>query len=215
MTVPVRATAPAFGATVATTVPEPEPVAPAVIVIHGTLLAVGHVHPSGAVTEICTSPPAGGADATSGATVNVHDGGGGDGGGGWGGGGSGVGVGGCGVGVAVPACWTVACASPTVTLPTRTASPGFAVTMKWTVAFPVPLDGAIPPIQSALLLAVHWHPGVAVNANDTSVLAAFTAVLGGVSEYVHGAAAWTTSTDWFDTTTCARRDVPFGLGCTE
>jgi hypothetical protein len=35
-------------------------------------------------------------------------------------------------------------------------------TEKFTVPFPVPLDGLTPVIHEVLLVAVHVHPGVAV-----------------------------------------------------
>jgi hypothetical protein len=116
------------------------------------------------------------------------------------------------MGVVTPACWTVACASPTMMLPARTAGPVFAGTTTRIVALPVPLDGDTPAIQSALPFAVHWHPGVAVTAKETSPPGASTVAVAGDTEYLQGAAAWTTFTDSLDTTTCACRDVPFGFG---
>jgi hypothetical protein len=82
----------------------------------------------------------------------------------------------------------VACASPIFTLPTRAAA-AFAAIVKCTVALPVPADGAAGAIQSTLLVAVHWQPGVAVSVKATSVLDAPTAAFARSSEYLHGAAS--------------------------
>ena len=99
-------------------------------------------------------------------------------------------------------------------LPTR-ASAVFATTLNVTFAPPVPCDGDAPTIQSTLLFAVHWHPGVAVSAKVTSAGAAPTSRLAGSIANLQGAGACTTSSDSFDTVTCARREVPLGFGCTE
>jgi len=58
VSVPVRALVVLFAATVTPTVPSPDPLAPAVTVIHGTFDTAVHAQPAGAVTRRLVAPPA-------------------------------------------------------------------------------------------------------------------------------------------------------------
>ena len=57
VTVPARCVVPVFAAIEYPTVPLPLPLAPEVIVIHGTLLDAVHAHPAAAVTVDVRAPP--------------------------------------------------------------------------------------------------------------------------------------------------------------
>ena len=52
--------------------PDPVPLAPDVIVIHGAELAAVHAQPAAEVTETFPVPEVAGAEAVVGVTVNVH-----------------------------------------------------------------------------------------------------------------------------------------------
>jgi hypothetical protein len=69
--VPVRA-GPVFAATVKATEPLPLPVAPAVIVSHGSLLDAVHEQPAGAETVVLAALAVAGTDWIVGLTVTVH-----------------------------------------------------------------------------------------------------------------------------------------------
>jgi hypothetical protein len=58
VTVPVREVVPEYDGALSVTVPPPEPLAPAVTVIHPTLLVDVQVQPIGAVTVTLPLPPA-------------------------------------------------------------------------------------------------------------------------------------------------------------
>jgi hypothetical protein len=70
-----------------------------------------------------------------------------------------------------------------------------------TLALPTPEPGAGELIQSVLLRAVHWQPGVAVSATVRSAGAGEASNVDGESPNAHGAGAWLTSTVWSDTAT--------------
>jgi hypothetical protein len=67
--VPVREAVAVFAATVKTTVPFPEPLAPELIVIHAAPLAAVHAHPVPAVTLRLLGPPAAAAASVVGVMV--------------------------------------------------------------------------------------------------------------------------------------------------
>jgi hypothetical protein len=69
VTVPVRLPAAPFAATLRPTVPEPEPVAPLVTVIHAALLVADQAQPPPAVTELLPVPPLPAKDALAGAML--------------------------------------------------------------------------------------------------------------------------------------------------
>jgi hypothetical protein len=58
VSVPLRVLVVAFAATLKPTVPEPDPDAPEVIVIHGAPLVAFHTQPADAVTVLLPVPPA-------------------------------------------------------------------------------------------------------------------------------------------------------------
>ena len=62
----------------------------------------------------------------------------------------------------MPLCVTVTVWPATVRVPTRWAVDVFAVALKVTVPFPLPLAPPVTVSQPALLVAVHAHPGPAV-----------------------------------------------------
>src|SRR5690348_16140538 len=70
--VPVRRAPVVFAAMLNWTDPPPLPVAPAVSVIHGTLLEAVHVQPALAVTVTVPLPPACATSCEEGAIANVH-----------------------------------------------------------------------------------------------------------------------------------------------
>jgi hypothetical protein len=57
VSVPVRGAVPVFAATVNATLPEPDPVAPAMIPIQAALLLAVHAQPDPAVTTLLPDPP--------------------------------------------------------------------------------------------------------------------------------------------------------------
>ena len=73
VTVPVRFVVPVFAATFTLTVPFPLPDAPAVTVIHESLLTAVHAHDVVAVTVTEAAPPAEEADRLVGAMLKEHD----------------------------------------------------------------------------------------------------------------------------------------------
>jgi hypothetical protein len=142
-------------------------------VIHGTSLTVVHTQLVPLVpTAICGPlPPAAGAAALSGLTVNVH-------------------------GDADP-LWLTVCVWPAATMaPVRRLAPGFACTAKFTVPFPVPLAPASITIHGTSLTAVHAQVPAALTPNDRLAWpVAATAVVVALSVPVQvppGAPAWVT-----------------------
>lgn len=136
-----------FAATVNLTVPLPVPLAPAVTVIHESLLLAVHAQVLPVETLTAPEPPSFLNFASSGETEYEHGGGG-------GGVGGGVGGGGAGAGAAGAACETVNARPPIVKVPVR-AAPVLAATLNPTEPFPVPLAPDVTVIHDALLLADH------------------------------------------------------------
>jgi hypothetical protein len=78
--------------------------------------------------------------------------------------------------------------SAKVTVPTRASAVLDAIATR-TLALPTPELGAGELIQSALLRAVHWQPGVAVSATVKSACPEDASNLEGETENWHGADA--------------------------
>ena len=72
VSVPVRLVVPVLVALLNVTVPAPEPDAPAVTMIHETLLTTVHEQPVPAVTVVLPVPPAAAIDCDEGEIVGVH-----------------------------------------------------------------------------------------------------------------------------------------------
>lgn len=120
---------PVVAAAVNPTVPDPLPLAPEVMVIHGAPLDAVHAHPAPAVTATLPLPPDDGIVCVSGEMAYVQ-----------------------------PWPWTtVTVWPPTVRDPVR-AGPDVAATAKVTVPEPFPLAPPVIVIHGALLVAVHAQP---------------------------------------------------------
>jgi hypothetical protein len=73
VSVPVREPVPVFVATLKATGPFPVPLAPALMVIHATLLEAVHTQPAAALTVVPAVPPAAVSDWPAGEMVGAHD----------------------------------------------------------------------------------------------------------------------------------------------
>jgi hypothetical protein len=151
------------------TVPLPGPLAPPLILSHGTLLVAVHVHPLAAVTAVVDDPPAAVIVWASGDTPNVH---------------------------AAPVCVTVTAWPATVSVPTRWDVEVFAVALKVTVPLPFPLAPPLMVSQAALLVAVQVHPVAAVTAVVADAAAEVSVADVGETPKVHAAPVWVTVTGW-------------------
>ena len=147
--VPVRG-GPVLAVTVNVTAPAPEPVAPAVIAIHGVAVVAVHAQPSAIVTAIgAPAPAAAGRAWLAGAIEAVH------------------------VTVPVPACVTVKMCPAMERVPVL-AAPVFAATVKGTVPFPVPPAGPLNVIHVTVDAALHAQPAVTVTPTEPGPPAAAT-----------------------------------------
>jgi len=142
---------PGLVATRIVTLPLPVPLAPAVIVIHESLLLAVHAHPLDVDTLIVSVPPDLSIFVVLGEIEYEHDGGGGG------------GAGGAGGGVAAAAWFTVNARVAIVSVPVR-AAPELAATVKPTDPVPVPVAPEVTEIHDAPLVAVHRHALVVVTA---------------------------------------------------
>ena len=131
--VPVR-DGPVTASTVRLTEPDPFPLAPAAIVIHGALLVAVQPHPGAAATSTSSGPPLAPVVRSSGDTSKLQPG----------------------------DCVTVKTCPATVTVPVLDG-PEVGATVKVTPPLPDPLVVPIE-IQSAWLAAVHGQPAAAVTA---------------------------------------------------
>ena len=130
VSVPVRPD-PVFAATPNETAPLPDPVAPAVTVIHEALLEAVQAQPVAAVTVLLPLPATAVKDCVAGEIDGEQD---------------------------AAACVTVNVAPAIVNVPVRDDTALFAATLKATVPFPVPLAPPVTMIHGALLLAVQVQP---------------------------------------------------------
>src|SRR5690349_12499774 len=131
VSVPVRLAATGFAATVKPTVPLPDPVAPLVTVIQGSLLTAVQLQPVAAVTPLEPVPPAAVKDCVLGEIAGEQ---------------------------VAAACVTVKVAPAIVSVPVRLDATVFAATLKPTVPLPDPVAPLVTVIQEALLAAVHAQP---------------------------------------------------------
>jgi hypothetical protein len=166
VSVPLRDEVNAFAPTLNDAVPLPEPLAPAVTVIHPALLTVVHAQPVAAETVVDPEPPAAPVVSADGEIVGEHG---------------------------APASLTVKVCPPMVSVPLRGVVDVFAVALKPTLPGPLPLAPDVTVSHPVLLLvAVQLQPAWVVtptlpvppgSATDCDVEA---------SEYVQAAAAWLT-----------------------
>jgi hypothetical protein len=137
VSVPLREVVDGFAATLNETVPLPEPLAPAVIVIQVALLAAVHAQPVAAVTLVDEGPPLPPIDRVAGEIAGVH---------------------------AAAASLTVNVLPPIVSVPLREVVDGFAAALNATDPLPLPDAPDVTVNQLSLLAAVHAQPVAAVTA---------------------------------------------------
>ena len=134
--VPTRCDVVMLGATVKLTEPLPEPVAPAVTVIQGTLLTAVQEQPVVVVTAVDPFAPAAGTDWLEGEIENEHP---------------------------TPACVTVNACPAIVNVPLRCDELVLAAALNPTAPLPLPLAPLVTVNHDVLLLTpVHAHPAGAV-----------------------------------------------------
>ena len=135
--VPVRLDATVFAATSKVTDPLPDPVAPAVTVIHNALLVAVQLQPVAAITVLLPLPDPPEKDWVVGEIDGEQD----------------------------AAAWvTVNVAPAMVSVPVRLDATVFAVTLNPTVPLPEPVAPLVTVIHAALLAAVHEQPVATVTA---------------------------------------------------
>ena len=135
--VPVRVVVPVYAATVNVALPDPLPLEPAIMVIHGALLLAVHAQPAPALTVLLPVPPW---------LLNVWL------------------VGDVEYEQAAPACVTLNVVPAIVSVPLRLVIAVFAATVKLVLPGPDPEAPLVTVIHDALLLAVHAQPAPAVTA---------------------------------------------------
>ena len=113
------------------TEPGPDPLAPAVMAIHVSLLDAAHPHPVPVVTVVLPDPPSTAIAWLDGEATYEQP---------------------------VPDCVTVKVLSATFKVPVRLAAELFVATMKVTLPLPCPGPSLIIAIQASLLAASHAHP---------------------------------------------------------
>ena len=160
VSVPVRWAVEVLVAALNVTVPFPLPLAPPVTVSQAALLVAVHAHPVPLVTAVVNAPPAEVSVRDVGETVKVQP---------------------------APLCVTVTVLPATVSVPTRWAVDVFAVALKVTVPFPLPLAPPVTLSQAALLVAVQAHPGPAVTPVVEEPAAAVSVRAVGETANVQGA----------------------------
>jgi hypothetical protein len=139
VSVPVRGFAVVLAAVVKDAVPLPDPVAPAVTVIHAALLTVVQLHPVGAVTFTLLDPPPAVTDCDVGEIVSLQ----------------------------AAAAWvTVKVLPAIVSVPDRELALLFSAVVNVAVPLPVPEAPEFNVIQPTLLVLVHAQPVAAVTVAD-------------------------------------------------
>ena len=134
VSVPERLAVPVFAATVKSTVPGPEPVAPLVMAIQVRFVDAVHAQPAPAVTLVLPAPPVEENDWLVG-EIEYEQG---------------------------ADCVTLKVVPAIVSVPDRFVVAVFAATLNDAVPLPVPLAPPVTVIHAALLAAVHAHPAPAV-----------------------------------------------------
>ena len=150
---------PVFVATLKVTGPFPLPLAPALMVIHATLLEAAQLQPVDAVTVTVPELPPDATLADVGEIVGAH----------------------------AVACVTVKVLPAIVRVPVRLVVPVFAAAAMVTVPFPVPAAPAVTVIHAALLTAVHTQPAAALTVVPAVPPAAGSDWLVGEIVGAHGA----------------------------
>lgn len=133
--VPVRVVVPVYAATVNVALPDPLPLEPAIMVIHGALLLAVHAQPAPALTVLLPVPPW---------LLNVWL------------------VGDVEYEQAAPACVTLNVVPAIVSVPLRLVVDVFAATEKPALPAPEPVAPLVTVIQVALLVVLHVQPEAAV-----------------------------------------------------
>src|SRR5574341_283269 len=134
--VPVRCR-PVLAATVNWTVPAPEPLTPAVMVIHKSLLAAVQAHPVAVVTLTEPDPPLAGKLCEVGLMVNTQ-----------------------------PLFCVTVKVRPAMVIVSIRCGPVLAATVNCTVPLPLPLAPLEIVIHAALLIAVHAQPDTVVTLTE-------------------------------------------------
>ncbi len=160
VSVPTRWAVDVFAGALKVTVPLPLPLAPPLIVSQAALLVAAQAQPVAAVTAVVDEPAAEVSVRDVGDTPNVQ---------------------------LMPLCVTVTVCPATVSVPTRWAVDVFAVALKVTVPFPLPLAPPVTLSQAALLVAVQAHPGPAVTPVVEAPAAAVSVRAVGETANVQGA----------------------------
>ncbi len=162
VSVPVRCELLVLGATVKLAEPLPEPLAPAVTVIHVTLLSAVHAHPVVVVTVVDPLAPVKATDWLDGEIENVH---------------------------AAGFCVTVNVSPAIVAVPVRDCVAVLAEALKFTVPLPLPFAPLVSVSQALLLAAVQAQPDAAATLVDAVPPVATTVRTVGVSVNPQAAAA--------------------------
>jgi hypothetical protein len=152
-----------LAATVNVTAPSSVPLAPDVIVIHGTLLPAVHRHPAWVDTFTVPGPPVAPMLRLVGAIVNEQFG-----------------------AAATAACLIVDRWPPMMTLPVR-SPPALGATVKLTVALPLPLTGGASVIQLTSAVADHAQSLAVVTLAVAGPPAALMFWVAGATSYRQGA----------------------------
>ena len=135
VTVPVRADAFGFAATLKLAEPLPLPLAPLVTAIQLSLLVADHGQPPGDVTSVEPVPPAAVTDSAAEEIEYVHP---------------------------TPAWVTVKVCPATVSVPLRGVELAFPVALKPTDPLPLPVEPLVTASHAVLLTAAHVQPVGAV-----------------------------------------------------
>lgn len=163
--VPDRGDVVGFAAAVNPTDPEPEPLAPLVMVIHAALLEAVQSQPADVVTVRVPDPPAATTNWPVGEMEKAHD---------------------------DPAWLTMNVWPPTEIVPVRANEPVFGAALKVTVPGPDPLEPPVMVIHAAPLTAVHAQPVLALTEMVPVPPAVGSDALVDASVTVHDAPAWVT-----------------------
>jgi hypothetical protein len=161
VSVPVRCDVLVLGAMVKLAGPLPDPLAPAVTVIHVTLLSAVHAHPEVVVTVVEPLAPAAAADWLDGEIEKVQ---------------------------AAAFCVTVKVCPAISAVAVRDCVAVLAEALKFTVPLPLPVPALVSVSQALLLAAVQAQPEPAATLVDAVPPAATTVRTVGVSEKVQAAA---------------------------
>jgi hypothetical protein len=164
--VPVRSAVVVFAATLYWIVPFPVPEPPLTMLIQDAPLVAVHAHAIEPATVTDPVEPVAGTVTDTGESVIAHP---------W------------------PACVTVACCPPIVSVAVRSAFVLFAATLKKTDPLPVPLAPEVIVIHDAVFVVVHWQPAPAVTVMPLKAIPGVSAMLAGESDTLQPGAACVTA----------------------